>query len=149
MTVSERMLAIKPSPTLAITAKAAELRAAGRDIIGLGAGEPDFPTPAHICEAAIAAIHQGKTRYTAVDGTPKVEEETFYSYKVHKQDIPEDHELKEHGDVLIIIKTSEFLNELNTNKKMSLNIFDQKPEKIKTKSRQNESITAFVPSFHS
>src|SRR5690606_14948907 len=60
----------KPSPTLAVTNKAAELRAAGNDIIGLGAGEPDFDTPEHIKNAAIEAINRGQTKYTAVDGTP-------------------------------------------------------------------------------
>jgi len=67
--LSNRVQAVKPSPTLAITALAAELRAAGRDVIGLGAGEPDFDTPEHIKEAAIQAIHDGQTKYTAVDGT--------------------------------------------------------------------------------
>ncbi len=67
--LSTRVQLIKPSPTLAVTNKAAELKAAGQDIIGLGAGEPDFDTPAHIKEAAIKAIHDGKTKYTAVDGT--------------------------------------------------------------------------------
>ena len=59
---------VKPSPTIAVTTKAAELKAAGRDIIGLGAGEPDFDTPQNIKDAAIAAIQAGKTKYTAVDG---------------------------------------------------------------------------------
>ncbi len=68
--LSSRVQAIKPSPTLAVTNKAAELRAAGQDIIGLGAGEPDFDTPDHIKEAAIEAIKAGQTKYTAVDGTP-------------------------------------------------------------------------------
>ncbi len=68
--LSHRVQQIKPSPTLAVTNKAAELRAAGQDIIGLGAGEPDFDTPNHIKEAAIKAINEGKTKYTAVDGTP-------------------------------------------------------------------------------
>ncbi len=68
--LSHRVLAIKPSPTLAVTNRAAELKAAGRDIIGLGAGEPDFDTPEHIKRAAIAAIEKGFTKYTAVDGTP-------------------------------------------------------------------------------
>ena len=68
--LSNRVQQIKPSPTLAVTNRAAELRAAGKDIIGLGAGEPDFDTPDHIKEAAIQAIHDGKTKYTAVDGTP-------------------------------------------------------------------------------
>jgi len=67
--VSKRMASVKPSPTGAVLALATELRAAGRDVISLGAGEPDFDTPAHICEAAIAAIHGGQTRYTPVDGT--------------------------------------------------------------------------------
>ncbi|RCX31690.1 pyridoxal phosphate-dependent aminotransferase [Thioalbus denitrificans] len=67
--LSTRVQSIKPSPTLSITARAAELRAAGKDIIGLGAGEPDFDTPEHIKEAAIKAIRDGFTKYTAVDGT--------------------------------------------------------------------------------
>jgi aspartate aminotransferase len=70
--LSDRLSAVKPSPTLAITARAAEMRAAGRDIIGLGAGEPDFDTPVHIKEAAIKAINNGFTKYTAVDGTPSL-----------------------------------------------------------------------------
>ena len=61
---------IQPSPTIAVTSKAAELKAAGHDIIGLGAGEPDFDTPDFVKEAAIEAIRQGQTKYTAVDGTP-------------------------------------------------------------------------------
>lgn len=68
--LSNRVQLIKPSPTLAVTNKANELKAAGKDIIGLGAGEPDFDTPDHIKQAAIAAINAGQTRYTAVDGTP-------------------------------------------------------------------------------
>ncbi len=70
--LSQRVQRIKPSPTLAVTARAAELRAAGRDIIGLGAGEPDFPTPRPVCDAAIDAINDGFTRYTAVDGIPEL-----------------------------------------------------------------------------
>ncbi len=69
ITLSDRVQRVKPSPTLAVTARAAELRAAGQDIIGLGAGEPDFDTPDHIKAAAKQAIDQGMTRYTAVDGT--------------------------------------------------------------------------------
>lgn len=72
--LSRRVQSIRPSPTLAVTTRAAELRAAGNDIIGLGAGEPDFDTPSHIKEAAIKAIHDGKTKYTAVDGTPELKE---------------------------------------------------------------------------
>lgn len=68
--LSDRVQQIKPSPTLAVTNRAAELRAAGKDIIGLGAGEPDFDTPQHIKDAASKAIADGFTKYTAVDGTP-------------------------------------------------------------------------------
>jgi len=68
--LSERVQRIKPSATLAVTNRAKELRAAGKDVIGLGAGEPDFDTPDHIKEAAIQAIRDGFTKYTAVDGTP-------------------------------------------------------------------------------
>ena len=68
--LATRVQRVKPSPTLAVTARVAELRAEGKDIIGLGAGEPDFGTPPHICAAAIQAINDGFTRYTAVDGTP-------------------------------------------------------------------------------
>jgi aspartate aminotransferase len=68
--LAQRLSRISPSPTLAVTAKVSELKAAGRQIIGLGAGEPDFDTPAHIQEAAIAAMRRGETRYTVVDGSP-------------------------------------------------------------------------------
>lgn len=67
--LSKRVQSIKPSPTLAITARAAALRAEGKDIIGLGAGEPDFDTPDHIKNAAVEALNKGQTKYTAVDGT--------------------------------------------------------------------------------
>jgi aspartate aminotransferase len=70
--LSKRVQAIKPSPTLAVTALAASLKAQGKDIIGLGAGEPDFDTPDHIKAAAIEAIHKGFTKYTPVDGTPSL-----------------------------------------------------------------------------
>jgi aspartate aminotransferase len=70
--LSDRVQNIKPSPTLAVTNRAAELRAAGKDIIGLGAGEPDFDTPKHIKDAAIEALNKGFTKYTAVDGTPSL-----------------------------------------------------------------------------
>ena len=70
--LSDRVSRIKPSPTLAITARANQLKAAGKDIISLGAGEPDFDTPDHIKEAAIKAIRGGDTKYTAVDGTPEL-----------------------------------------------------------------------------
>jgi aspartate aminotransferase len=68
------MAAVKPSPTGAVLALAAELRAAGRDLISLGAGEPDFDTPQHIKDAAIAAINAGQTRYTPIDGTAELKE---------------------------------------------------------------------------
>jgi len=70
--VSNSLKRIKPSPTMAVTSKAREMRAAGKDIIGLGAGEPDFDTPDNIKEAAIEAIRKGDTKYTAVDGTPSL-----------------------------------------------------------------------------
>ena len=70
--ISDRLARIKPSPTIAMTTRAAELRAAGRDIISLSAGEPDFDTPQNVSDAAKAAIDAGHTRYTAVDGTPSL-----------------------------------------------------------------------------
>ncbi len=70
MNLSNRVQAIKPSPTLAVTARAARLKVEGKDIIGLGAGEPDFDTPQHIKNAAIDAINKGFTKYTPVGGTP-------------------------------------------------------------------------------
>jgi len=79
--LSSRVQAIKPSPTLAVTNKAAELRAAVQDIIGLGAGEPDFDTPEHIKQAAIEAIQAGQTKYTAVDGTPALKKAIIAKYK--------------------------------------------------------------------
>lgn len=72
--LSQRVQSIKPSPTLAITARAAALKAEGKDIIGLGAGEPDFDTPEHIKQAAIVAINNGATKYTAVDGTAELKQ---------------------------------------------------------------------------
>ena len=68
--VAQRLQRVKPSPTIAVTMKAAELKAAGKDVIGLGAGEPDFDTPQHIKDAAKKAIDSGDTKYTADDGTP-------------------------------------------------------------------------------
>jgi aspartate aminotransferase len=72
--LAERLSRIKPSPTIAVTSKARELKAQGRDVIGLGAGEPDFDTPDNIKKAAIAAIERGETKYTAVDGTPELKQ---------------------------------------------------------------------------
>ena len=71
---SNRVQRVKPSPTLAITALAAQLRAQGRDVIGLAAGEPDFTTPEHVKQAAIEAINNNLTKYTAVDGTPSLKQ---------------------------------------------------------------------------
>ena len=70
--LADKLSRIKPSPTIAVSTKAAELKAAGHDVIGLGAGEPDFDTPQHIIDAAIKAMTDGKTRYTAVPGTPEL-----------------------------------------------------------------------------
>lgn len=70
--ISDRLARIKPSPTIAMTTRAADLRAQGRDIISLSAGEPDFDTPENVRDAAKAAIDAGHTRYTAVDGTPSL-----------------------------------------------------------------------------
>ncbi len=72
--LSERVQRVKPSPTLAVTARANELKAAGKDVIGLGAGEPDFDTPEFIKEAAIQAIHNGFTKYTAVGGIAELKQ---------------------------------------------------------------------------
>jgi aspartate aminotransferase len=79
--LSSRVKAVKPSPTLAITARAAEMRAAGKDVIGLGAGEPDFDTPDHIKAAAIQAINDGFTKYTPVDGTPGLKQAIIDKFK--------------------------------------------------------------------
>ncbi len=79
--LSERVQQIKPSPTLAVTNRAAELRAEGKDIIGLGAGEPDFDTPEHIKKAAQDAITAGFTKYTAVDGTPSLKQAIIKKFK--------------------------------------------------------------------
>ncbi len=79
--LTRRIKRIKPSPTLAVTQRAAELKAAGHDIVSLGAGEPDFDTPAHIKEAAIKAIRDGKTKYTAVDGIPSLKAAVVEKFK--------------------------------------------------------------------
>jgi len=79
--ISARLGNIKPSPTIAVTTKAQELKAAGKDVIGLGAGEPDFDTPDHIKEAAKKAIDEGKTKYTAVDGTPELKKAICAKFK--------------------------------------------------------------------
>ena len=79
--LSTTLARVKPSPTIAVTTKAAELKAAGRDVIGLGAGEPDFDTPDNIKQAAIAAITSGKTKYTAVDGIPELKKAICAKFK--------------------------------------------------------------------
>ncbi|MEH6496349.1 MAG: pyridoxal phosphate-dependent aminotransferase [Pseudomonas marincola] len=79
--IAESLGRIKPSPTIAVTTKAAELRAAGRDVIGLGAGEPDFDTPENIKTAAKTAIDEGKTKYTAVDGIPELKQAICQKFK--------------------------------------------------------------------
>lgn len=79
--VSDRLSRIKPSPTIAVTNKARELKAAGRDVIGLGAGEPDFDTPEFIKDAAKAAMDAGETKYTAVDGTPALKDAIIEKFK--------------------------------------------------------------------
>ncbi|MGR9107643.1 MAG: pyridoxal phosphate-dependent aminotransferase [Gammaproteobacteria bacterium] len=80
-TLSERVQAVKPSATLAITNRAAQMKAAGHDIIGLGAGEPDFDTPEPIKQAAIRAIQAGLTKYTAVDGTPALKKAIINKFR--------------------------------------------------------------------
>ena len=79
--VADRLNAIKPSPTLAVSAKAARLKAEGKDIIGLGAGEPDFDTPQFIKDAGIAAIQKGFTKYTAAGGTPSLKKAIIAKFK--------------------------------------------------------------------
>ena len=79
--LSQRVQKVKPSPTLAITATVAKLRSEGRDIIGLGAGEPDFDTPENIKQAAVEALKAGKTKYTAVDGLPSLKEAIIDKFK--------------------------------------------------------------------
>jgi aspartate aminotransferase len=79
--LSQRVQKVKPSPTLAVTARAAKLKAEGKDIIGLGAGEPDFDTPLHIADAGVEAIRSGLTRYTAVDGTAELKEAVIAKFK--------------------------------------------------------------------
>ena len=79
--LSQAVNRVQPSATIAVTTKAAELRRQGRDVIGLGAGEPDFDTPDHVKEAAIQAIHDGKTKYTPADGIPELKEAICAKFK--------------------------------------------------------------------
>jgi aspartate aminotransferase len=79
--VANRLDAIKPSPTLTVSAKAARLKAEGKDVISMGAGEPDFDTPDFIKEAAIEAIRKGHTKYTAAGGTPSLKRAIVAKFK--------------------------------------------------------------------
>ncbi|MGB5869916.1 MAG: pyridoxal phosphate-dependent aminotransferase, partial [Albidovulum sp.] len=79
--LSDTLGRVKPSPTIAVSTKAQELKAAGKDVIGLGAGEPDFDTPQNIKEAAIRAIGEGRTKYTAVDGIPELKKAICAKFK--------------------------------------------------------------------
>ena len=79
--LSDTLDRVKPSPTIAVTNKAAEMKAAGHDVIGLGAGEPDFDTPQHIKDAAVVAISMGKTKYTAVDGIAELKQAICAKFK--------------------------------------------------------------------
>ena len=81
VSLSKRVQKVKPSPTLAVTARAAKLKAEGHDIIGLGAGEPDFDTPTYIADAGVDAIRKGITRYTAVDGTAELKDAIIAKFK--------------------------------------------------------------------
>jgi len=79
--LAKRLLQVKPSPTLAVAAKATQLQAQGHDVINLGTGEPDFDTPAHIKQAAVAALEAGHTKYTAVDGIPELKQAICDKFK--------------------------------------------------------------------
>ncbi len=83
--LSRRVQRVKPSPTLAVTARAAKLKAEGKDIIGLGAGEPDFDTPSHIADAGVEAIRKGFTRYTNVDGIVELKDAIIAKFKRDNQ----------------------------------------------------------------
>ena len=79
--LAERVKRVKPSPTVALTGRVARLKAEGHDIIGLGVGEPDFDTPAHIADAGVDAIRNGFTRYTAVEGIPELKDAIIAKFK--------------------------------------------------------------------
>ncbi|MBF0195131.1 MAG: pyridoxal phosphate-dependent aminotransferase [Magnetococcales bacterium] len=93
--LSQRIQKVKPSATLQITAKAKEMRAAGQDVIGLGAGEPDFDTPDHIKKAAVKALKDGFTKYTAVGGIPELKSAIIKKYK-------KDNNLKYEADQIVV-----------------------------------------------
>src|SRR5688500_20297915 len=79
--VSKRVQRVKPSPTVALTGRVAQLKAEGKDIIGLGVGEPDFDTPVHIADAGVEAIRKGITRYTPVEGTAELKDAIIAKFK--------------------------------------------------------------------
>ena len=79
--LAERLKRVKPSPTVALTGRVARLKAEGKDIIGLGVGEPDFDTPVHIADAGVEAIRKGFTRYTAVEGIPDLKDAIIAKFK--------------------------------------------------------------------
>ena len=81
LVLAERLKRVKPSPTVALTGRVAKLKAEGRDIIGLGVGEPDFDTPVHIADAGVEAIRKGFTRYTAVEGIPDLKDAIIAKFK--------------------------------------------------------------------
>ena len=83
--ISDSLKKIKPSPTIAVTQKARELKAAGKDVIGLGAGEPDFDTPDHVKVAAIDAIHKGYTKYTNVEGIPELRQAIIDKFRTNQE----------------------------------------------------------------
>ena len=92
LTLSKKAQSVKPSSTLAITAKAKEMKANGIDVVGFGAGEPDFNTPDNVCEAAISAIKSGFTKYTPASGTNELKEAICKKFKdfngIEKMDWP-------------------------------------------------------------
>src|SRR5512134_420102 len=79
--LAERVKLVKPSPTVALTGRVAQLKAEGRDIIGLGVGEPDFDTPVHIADAGVDSIRKGFTRYTAVEGIPELKDAIIAKFR--------------------------------------------------------------------
>jgi aspartate aminotransferase len=81
LVLAERLKRVKPSPTVALTGRVARLKAEGRDIIGLGVGEPDFDTPVHVADAGIEAIRKGFTRYTAVEGIPDLKDAIIAKFR--------------------------------------------------------------------
>src|ERR1039457_6160320 len=85
VSLSKRVQMVKPSPTLAVTARAAKLKAEGKDVIGLGAGEPDFDTPVFIADAGVDAIRKGVTRYTAVEGRNELKDAIAAKFKRDNQ----------------------------------------------------------------